>query len=88
MGVGVGVLRRGVWGYSFWVEGYTDAGGTFACMFCSLLQQPRRLHDDSDDVGCDGNAFEHNARDDTDANDGARMLMRLCPPSALVKSLV
>ena len=58
-------------------------------MFCSLLQQPRRLHDDSDDVGCDGNdVFEHNARDDTDANDGARMLMRLCPPSALVKSLV
>ena len=55
-------------------------------MFCSLLQPPRQLHDDSDDVGCDGNAFEHNARDDTDANDG--MLMRLCPPSALVKSLV
>ena len=88
LGVGVGVLWCGVWGESFWVEGNTDAGCTFACMFCSLLQQPRQLHDDSDDVGCDDNdACEHNARDDTDANDGARMSMQLCQPSALVKSL-
>ncbi len=58
-------------------------------MFCSLLQRPRQLHDDSDDVGCDGNdKIEHNDRDDSDADDGARMLMQVCPPSALVKSLV